>query len=130
MKNDWRLRGLCVAQDTSELQEVENVFYLGRGGKANRAKLLCDDCPVKKECLAYALHYGFDEGIWGGLTPDERKAIPHMMVNILMLEVNDTLDTTEVDYTVWLDVWIKQTRSVSEDSVNVDIFDEAASISA
>jgi WhiB family redox-sensing transcriptional regulator len=36
------------------------------------AKALCDTCPVKSECLTYALAAGEGYGIWGGLTTNER----------------------------------------------------------
>lgn len=37
------------------------------------AKQLCAMCPVNKICLEYALVAGEPEGVWGGLTPHERK---------------------------------------------------------
>lgn len=125
MRNEWRLDGKCTVQGPEELQQVENIFYLGRGGKANKAKLLCDDCPVKKECLAYALYYGIDEGIWGGLTPDERKQLPRVVIDILLQEVDGRLDTNEQDYTVWLEVWLKQTRTTSDETIHVNLIDDA-----
>ncbi|MER7131212.1 WhiB family transcriptional regulator [Streptosporangium saharense] len=39
------------------------------------AKKICGDCPILQACLAYALENGETEGIWGGLVPDERRAI-------------------------------------------------------
>ena len=36
------------------------------------AKKICEKCPVKKECLDYALVNKFKDGIWGGLSPTER----------------------------------------------------------
>jgi WhiB family redox-sensing transcriptional regulator len=35
-------------------------------------KAICRSCPVRTECLAYALDAGEPSGIWGGLTTDER----------------------------------------------------------
>lgn len=40
------------------------------------AKQTCDRCPVRKECLDYALE-GDMHGIWGGMTRRERGAIVH-----------------------------------------------------
>jgi WhiB family redox-sensing transcriptional regulator len=37
-----------------------------------QAKKICEKCPVKKECLDYALVNKFKDGIWGGLSPTER----------------------------------------------------------
>jgi WhiB family transcriptional regulator, redox-sensing transcriptional regulator len=39
------------------------------------AKLACSQCPERAPCLAWALDKGEQEGIWGGTTPEERKAI-------------------------------------------------------
>lgn len=72
MRDDWRTKGLCA--NLSD-QEVDKVFNIGPGQSANRARLFCASCPVKKECLNYALTY--DElGIWAGTTDAERNLIP------------------------------------------------------
>lgn len=39
------------------------------------AKQVCDHCPVRTDCLAEALNDGLDDGIWGGLTAEERRAL-------------------------------------------------------
>ncbi len=47
-----------------------------REEKANReadAKSICNDCPVKVECLDYAIAINETYGIWGGLNELERK---------------------------------------------------------
>jgi WhiB family redox-sensing transcriptional regulator len=47
-----------------------------REEKANReadAKMICNDCPVKDECLDYAIAINETHGIWGGLNELERK---------------------------------------------------------
>ena len=35
----------------------------------------CDRCPVRGECLLYALARPEADGVWGGLTPPERQAL-------------------------------------------------------
>lgn len=37
------------------------------------AKKLCAQCPVQQLCLEYALLQPETDGMWGGLTPVERK---------------------------------------------------------
>nr|WP_245866126.1 WhiB family transcriptional regulator [Rhodococcus kyotonensis] len=37
------------------------------------AKSVCLRCPVSKECLRHALLNREQHGIWGGLTPSERR---------------------------------------------------------
>lgn len=41
---------------------------------AREQKRFCSDCPVKQQCLEYALKVNV-WGIWGGTTPKERNAI-------------------------------------------------------
>jgi len=38
-----------------------------------RAKAVCATCQVLDECRSYALKAGEADGIWGGLTPEERR---------------------------------------------------------
>ncbi len=40
-----------------------------------RAKGICASCPVRPQCLNYALHHCQEQGIWGGLTEDERRLL-------------------------------------------------------
>jgi WhiB family redox-sensing transcriptional regulator len=43
--------------------------------KARLATAVCAACPVRAQCLDYALEIGeITEGIWGGMTPAERQA--------------------------------------------------------
>lgn len=48
---------------------------VGRGGGLPKDALvaveICQTCPVREDCLRQA----DDHGIWGGLTPNERKAL-------------------------------------------------------
>jgi WhiB family redox-sensing transcriptional regulator len=39
------------------------------------AKLICARCPVQSECLDYALANRQEQGIWGGLTDEERRLL-------------------------------------------------------
>ena len=43
--------------------------------KIRSARILCGDCPIKMKCLEYALEAHEVHGIWGGLTPKERKRL-------------------------------------------------------
>ena len=37
------------------------------------AKRICRECPVRKDCLLYALETPIDHGVWGGMTERERR---------------------------------------------------------
>jgi WhiB family transcriptional regulator, redox-sensing transcriptional regulator len=64
----WRLEGLCAETDPE-------AFFPEKGGSTRDAKRVCAGCPVRMECLEYAL--GNDErfGIWGGLSERERRRV-------------------------------------------------------
>ncbi|MGH9066988.1 MAG: WhiB family transcriptional regulator [Acidimicrobiales bacterium] len=40
-----------------------------------KAKAICRGCPVRSECLDYALRIREPHGIWGGLNETERKVL-------------------------------------------------------
>jgi WhiB family redox-sensing transcriptional regulator len=64
----WAERAACLA-------EPPDLFFpIGVSGPPEhvaRAKAVCLRCPVREQCLAYALETA-QQGIWGGLTEDER----------------------------------------------------------
>lgn len=70
---DWRHEAACRDEDP------ELFFPIGNTGPAlaqiEEAKKVCQRCPVKEACLAWALESGQDAGVWGGLSEDERRAL-------------------------------------------------------
>ena len=75
---DWSDRAACLGE------EPELFFPIGNTGPAlmqiEEAKAVCNRCPVIDECLSFALEFGQDTGVWGGLTEDERRALKHRTV--------------------------------------------------
>ena len=67
----WRERAGCRDLDT------DLFFPVGEGAEAqvqiDAAKTVCASCPVRDECLAFALDTRQDAGVWGGMTEDERR---------------------------------------------------------
>ncbi|MDF5751340.1 WhiB family transcriptional regulator [Spongiactinospora sp. TRM90649] len=64
----WARRGACRTSDP------ELFFPLSPSPEQEAsAKAVCARCQVMDECRAYALRAGEAEGIWGGLTPQERR---------------------------------------------------------
>lgn len=44
-------------------------------------KTICRSCPVQQKCLDFAVNNEIKDGIWGGMTPSERKqAFPQVSV--------------------------------------------------
>lgn len=61
-------------QDAACTQVDPDMFFPNPGDHAWDARAICMGCPVQGDCLAYALRTGQRDGIWGGLTPGERKS--------------------------------------------------------
>lgn len=68
----WQEKALCATTDPS-------AFFDGSESGLKAAIRVCNRCPVKVECLDYALQNGEMTGIWGGKTPEERKAMAQQM---------------------------------------------------
>ncbi len=66
----WRADGACLSADP-------DLFFPIAPGTANGkqvalAQRICAGCPVRRECLDFALRNAEMHGIWGGTTPEER----------------------------------------------------------
>lgn len=70
---DWRHRASCRDEDP------ELFFPVGTSGPAlaqtAEARKVCRRCPVQKECLSYADEMKMTDGVWGGLSEDQRRAL-------------------------------------------------------
>ena len=64
----WIKQAACADTDTS-------VFFTVRGASTEPAKAICADCPVRTECLEYALQDDSLFGVWGGLSRRQRVSI-------------------------------------------------------
>jgi len=40
-----------------------------------RAKAVCARCDIQRDCLHYALAAGSIQGVWGGMTEEERRRL-------------------------------------------------------
>ncbi len=67
-QGDWVLQGLCAQVDSE-------MFFPEKGGSSNQAKGVCQRCPVRAECLEYALENNEQFGIWGGKSERERRKL-------------------------------------------------------
>jgi WhiB family transcriptional regulator, redox-sensing transcriptional regulator len=68
---NWRSSGACRSADP------DLFFPIARTGPAEkqiaRAKMICAGCPVRQECLEFALSHDQTYGIWGGTTVEDRQ---------------------------------------------------------
>ena len=69
----WIERSRCIGEDP------ELFFPIGSTGPAveqtTRAIAICRECPVRPECLEWALETCQDAGVWGGLSEEDRREI-------------------------------------------------------
>jgi WhiB family redox-sensing transcriptional regulator len=64
----WSVHALCATSDPE-------IFFPPSESPAAEARQICAQCPVRRQCLAYAVTAGEPYGIWGGLGPDERRSL-------------------------------------------------------
>lgn len=69
----WRVKAACANSDTEK-------FFPNRDGVdaamiVAQAQLCCAMCTVRKECLEFALTNKLKYGIWGGVTPRNRRGL-------------------------------------------------------
>ncbi|MEU0119265.1 WhiB family transcriptional regulator [Streptomyces bobili] len=71
--DDWRQRAACRQEDP------ELFFPIGTSGPAllqtEQAKAVCRRCPVRAQCLEWALETDQSLGVWGGTSETERRAL-------------------------------------------------------
>jgi len=65
---NWRRQSAC--RDTDP-----NLFFPNTDAEAGAAKAVCAECPVRQECLEYAVATRQDDGVWGGLDETQRRRL-------------------------------------------------------
>jgi WhiB family redox-sensing transcriptional regulator len=71
----WFERAACRDVDRTLFFEAERESSTRRDRRVRAAKSVCAQCPVRRECLSFALAVPERYGIWGGMTAWERKLI-------------------------------------------------------
>lgn len=69
---EWMSRARCRALPTE-------LFYPGQG-ECPEGAALCLGCPVRGECLTYALVHREVHGTWGGLSERKRRPLRALMM--------------------------------------------------
>ncbi|MCW8220052.1 WhiB family transcriptional regulator [Streptomyces halstedii] len=71
--DNWRTHAACRDEDP------DLFFPIGTTGPAlvqtEEAKTVCRGCPVRQQCLDWALENNQDAGVWGGLGETERRTL-------------------------------------------------------
>lgn len=89
MTNDWYLpegyggllQSMTDTGDDVPCSNYPDLFFPDKGGSAAEAKKLCQGCPIKLQCLEYALKANEPYGVWGGTTPRERDRLKRVRRN-------------------------------------------------
>lgn len=71
MPGDWVDDAVC---DTGTAE----TFFPTSGENqttVKHAKWICAGCPVRTECLDFAIENNIRDGVWGMATPNEREAL-------------------------------------------------------
>ena len=69
----WRDEAAC-------LQYPSEMFFPEKGSNSRPARAVCAGCPVKSQCLAWALEHREAFGIWGGMTENQRRRLARPQV--------------------------------------------------
>lgn len=71
---EWMGEAVCASADPE-------AWFPPKGSSTREAKRICrggrgiSPCPVRSECLSYALRHDERFGVWGGLSDRERSAL-------------------------------------------------------
>lgn len=68
---DWTIDALCTQSDP----DAWFPDHTGTTAESRMVKAICQQCPVVAECLQVAIDNHEIHGIWGGLTPMERRRL-------------------------------------------------------
>nr|WP_197702423.1 MULTISPECIES: WhiB family transcriptional regulator [Corynebacterium] len=68
VEQEWQEQALCAQTDPE-------AFFPEKGGSTREAKRICQGCPVRDDCLEFALEHDERFGIWGGLSERERRRL-------------------------------------------------------
>lgn len=61
----WKDRAACTGKQEFFFTDYKQTMV-------QQAKAICDQCPVRAQCLAHALE-NTEVGVWGGYTANERR---------------------------------------------------------
>jgi WhiB family redox-sensing transcriptional regulator len=68
LATSWMLDARCRELPPSS-------FFPQDGGGVEVARHYCSECPVRTQCLEFALEQRIDHGVWGGASERERRRI-------------------------------------------------------
>jgi WhiB family redox-sensing transcriptional regulator len=73
---DWRRLAACRGTDRPDL------FFPMRPAGVRKAKAVCARCPVKDQCLQWAMDSRQNFGVWGGKSEKERLRLRRLKISV------------------------------------------------
>jgi WhiB family redox-sensing transcriptional regulator len=73
--NDWRDDAACSNSDSELFFPIAGEATPAGRAQYNEARAVCARCPVRADCLDYSIESGLDHGMFGGMTPSERREL-------------------------------------------------------
>jgi WhiB family redox-sensing transcriptional regulator len=68
MDTTWMAEGKCASQPPE-------TFFPSDGVGVEKARKICQSCPMQEPCLEYALRNRIDHGVWGGHSERSRRRL-------------------------------------------------------
>jgi len=65
---EWQDHALCAQSDP-------DAWFPEKGGSVEQPKAICRRCPVRVECLEFAIEHNERFGVWGGLSERQRRPL-------------------------------------------------------
>lgn len=69
---EWQQRARCRGLDPDQ-------FFVRGAARSRPVLRICERCPVRQQCLEYAVANGVEFGIWGGTTERQRRALSRQL---------------------------------------------------
>lgn len=110
----WRSQAKCRVLVP---EQSDQLFFIKRGQSVKPAEDYCSRCPVRKECLNYALLYN-ELGIWAGTSESERREmrkVPGLVDYLKKLAIDDgILEDHDLDNYIVVDKILSSKNVVSD----------------
>lgn len=72
----WWDRAACAEHEPE-------MWFPPAGQRGEEARAICGGCAVRIECLSYAMRHPGLDGIWGGLSREERRRLRRMCQEVV-----------------------------------------------
>lgn len=82
------MTGCLLWQESAQCKGADSSLFEGKS-KKREFKKYCNACPVKPECLEYALIYNMS-GVWGGTTDEERRRVSRIKIQLLISDYEES----------------------------------------